>query len=117
MNIGCITLVQRNGKMLGIQCSKGRGYILPGGKLEQDETFIDCAKRELREETGLEGKNFKYVFGAPDGFGYFCMCFTADIVDFDVYGNGEMRAEEVTWEQLKQSSFKAYYELLEQVMR
>lgn len=115
MNIGCITLVRRNGKLLGIQCSKGRGWILPGGKLEPGETFIECARRELKEEAGLDGYNFKLIFQAPDGFGYHCLAFTADVYDFDLAGSGEEVVRPVTWEELKQSKYKAYYELLEQV--
>lgn len=29
-------------------------YCLPGGKLEPNETLIDCAVRELYEETGIK---------------------------------------------------------------
>jgi 8-oxo-dGTP pyrophosphatase MutT (NUDIX family) len=32
-------------------------YILPGGKCEPDETFIDCVIRETKEETNLSLKN------------------------------------------------------------
>ena len=116
MNIGCITLIRRNGKMLGVQCNKGRGYILPGGKHEYDETFIECARREFKEETGLDAENFRFVFQAPDGFGFMVLCFTANLCKDQAYEIGEMQVEEVTWEQLKQSKYKAYYELLEQAM-
>ncbi|MEM3852431.1 MAG: NUDIX hydrolase [Methanomassiliicoccales archaeon] len=34
---------------------KGR-YVLPGGILEEHETLEECAVRELREETGIDGK-------------------------------------------------------------
>ena len=29
-------------------------WTLPGGKQEYDETIIDCAKRETKEETNIE---------------------------------------------------------------
>lgn len=41
---------------------------LPAGKLEKGEKPIDCAKRELLEETGFEAKNFEYlgfIFSSP----------------------------------------------------
>jgi 8-oxo-dGTP diphosphatase len=42
-------------------------WALPGGFLEIDEDLEHCAKRELREETGIEGVYLEqlYTFGAP----------------------------------------------------
>jgi 8-oxo-dGTP diphosphatase len=50
---------------------KGNTYwLLPGGGLDYGETFEDCAKREILEETGLEieVKRFLYLSEgiAPD---------------------------------------------------
>lgn len=40
-------------------------WTLPGGKQEYNETIIDCAKRETKEETNLDIDNI-IVFGAGD---------------------------------------------------
>lgn len=40
-------------------------WILPGGKQEYFETFFECAKREVKEETNLEIGELK-LFGAAD---------------------------------------------------
>ncbi len=43
-------------------------WALPGGFLEIGEDLESCAKRELQEETGIEGVYLEqlYTFGAPD---------------------------------------------------
>lgn len=48
------------GKRLG---SHGKGeYAFPGGGLEYLETFEDCAKRETREECGIEIRNIRFLY-------------------------------------------------------
>ncbi len=34
-----------------------KGYTLPGGHVEQGESFVDAVIREMKEETGLDIKN------------------------------------------------------------
>lgn len=47
------------GKRLG---SHGEGdYAWPGGHMEYMESFEDAAKREVREETGMEIQNVRFL--------------------------------------------------------
>jgi 8-oxo-dGTP diphosphatase len=42
--------------------SHGTGeYAWPGGHMEYMESFEQCAKRELKEETGIEIENIKFL--------------------------------------------------------
>lgn len=44
------------------QESIGAGdYALPGGKLDYMESFEDCVRREVLEETGIKIKNIEFV--------------------------------------------------------
>lgn len=47
---GCVTLVRQERAPVG-----GKLLELPAGGLEEGETPLECARRELREETGLHG--------------------------------------------------------------
>jgi len=56
VRVGCV--VSRDGALLLVRHAKpGREpyWVLPGGRLEPHETIPQCAERELREETGLDG--------------------------------------------------------------
>ena len=62
--VGIGVLIFKEGKVLfGKRKSKHANgvYAPPGGKLDFGETFVDCAKREVREETGLEIENVKFL--------------------------------------------------------
>jgi len=51
-------LLKKKNKILITSRPKGKFlsgfYELPGGKLKKDESFIDCIKREIREEINLK---------------------------------------------------------------
>lgn len=62
IRIGCATMVVRDGKVLLGKRGKEPGYgalVIPGGGIDLYEKFEDTAKREIKEETGLEIKNLK----------------------------------------------------------
>lgn len=67
VRVGCGCLVQSSlhpgrvllGRRLG---SHGAGkFALPGGHLELGESWADCLRREVKEETNLDVDNFQLV--------------------------------------------------------
>jgi 8-oxo-dGTP diphosphatase len=62
--IGVGVLVWRNKQLLlGKRISKDqhRCWQFPGGHLENNETVIDCARREVLEETGLKVRALRHL--------------------------------------------------------
>lgn len=118
VKIGCCAIVRdpTKQKILCIECSKGRGLILPGGKFEpdKDSLFTDTAKRELFEETGIRAKTARYVFGGLDCSGYYCYAFLME----DIYYSGlkeETKEGKVVWTYGPKSRlFDPYYQLVAQ---
>lgn len=107
---------------MGIDCRKGRGIIMPGGKWDGAcESFEEAAIRELEEETGLRPDNVhssgSYLLGAPDGFGYFVMAFRVQVSDFtQMRARGSGVPQVANWQQFFASEYSAYYQLLFQIM-
>jgi len=54
--------------LFGLRNDSGK-WTLPGGHLEPGEAPMEGARRELLEETGLEGKNFQYLGQGVGGRG------------------------------------------------
>jgi 8-oxo-dGTP pyrophosphatase MutT (NUDIX family) len=123
MSIGCITLVPVNQQWPGdyrqvaaINCIKGRGLIMPGGKWENPEFYEQAAYREFQEETGqrLDGLP-KLLFQAPDGHGYHVFTFLGSCPGFGPYvhtTSGETRF--ALWVDLMKSFYGPYYSVLKQ---
>lgn len=110
----CAVIVNKEGEMLCIECAKGRGLILPGGKFEpeKDLGFGDCIIREVKEETGIVVQKMVpfYQGLAPDG--YYDYCFL--VTDYDDSGIVEETDEgKVRWSATGPESpiFNPYYEL------
>lgn len=62
--VGVGVLVLKNKKVLLTQRKGSHGageWVFPGGHLEYWESIEDCAKRECREEAGIEIKNIKFL--------------------------------------------------------
>jgi len=65
--VGVGVMLMKDGKILFAKRrgSHGEGeYAFPGGHLEYMESFEDCARREVREECGLEIQNIRFQYFA-----------------------------------------------------
>ncbi|MEO8580987.1 MAG: NUDIX domain-containing protein [Patescibacteria group bacterium] len=60
----CILVFNSKGQLLlgkRLNSYKAGYFGFPGGRIEVGELVLDCAKRELKEETGLSTKEVKYL--------------------------------------------------------
>ncbi|MES2615010.1 MAG: NUDIX domain-containing protein [Bdellovibrionota bacterium] len=62
VGIGVIILNESNQILLGLRKGRHGGlYGLPGGMLDLGETFEECSKREVMEETGIILNNAEVI--------------------------------------------------------
>lgn len=124
--IGCVALIPIGDQTpyypfqyYGVQCAKGRGKILPGGKWNKDETYHQAASRESFEEVGvlLGMEELTYLWHGPDGFGYETFTFLSRPRPFVSHYSNEGMAIPVTEEDLMKSSFAHYYKCLFDIIR
>ena len=93
-----VIVSRTNGKWIFCKHKERETYEVPGGRRELDETIINTAKRELKEETGAVEFNIKPVcvysvkgktrVNQNDDDESFGMLFVADIFSF-----GEINSE------------------------
>lgn len=84
--VGLAVIIIRDNKVLLGRRKNAHGagsWCFPGGHLEFNEEFIECAQREVREETGLRLKNIKPATFTNDifteeGRHYITLFFTAE---------------------------------------
>lgn len=119
--IGCVGLIPcTDGRFVGIQCSKGRGLILPGGKFEpdKDHSFHHAALRETLEETGILCPlgDLKYLWHGPDGFGYTTFTFLATRALGKLTSSNEGQVVIVERSDLMCSKFAPYYAVMLEIL-
>ncbi|NCC21069.1 MAG: NUDIX domain-containing protein [Alphaproteobacteria bacterium] len=70
VGVGVIVVSGRGEILLGLRRNAhGEGtWAFPGGHLEAGESFSECARRETREETGLEIEDCRCVGATNDIF-------------------------------------------------
>jgi 8-oxo-dGTP diphosphatase len=71
--VGIGVIVMRDGKILLGERLSGHGsqtFCLPGGHLEGGESFEECARREVEEETGLKDLIVKGLVSVSNDIAY-----------------------------------------------
>ena len=84
------TIIEKDGKLLFVE-EEDNGQVVfnqPAGHLEENETLLEAAMREVTEETGhtcrISSYMGLYTYKAPaNGVTYHRHCFVGDVTSFD----------------------------------
>jgi len=69
--VGVAVFIYKDGKFLMVQRQGSHGtgsWSIPGGHLEMNESWEECARRETLEEVGLEITNVRFFVATNDIF-------------------------------------------------
>ena len=121
MKLGTAMLIRfQDGGIVGLHDYKGRGIILPGGKLEEGETYREAAIRECMEEARIKiaPQHAHLVFHAQSTDKSYCFTYrpsfinpnqVIDVVGQD-FGSGKVGIFKV--EEFMKGKYRAYYDAL-----
>ena len=96
-----------------------KGYTLPGGHVENGESFVDAVIREMKEETGLDIYEPKLVGVKQfpiEGGRYIVMLYKATKFSGEVISSDEGRMEWVEYSRLSEINTVDDFEELLEVM-
>jgi hypothetical protein len=98
LKAGVIIHNKKNNHVLIIQ-SRGNLWGFPKGSMEENETFIECAKRELREETSinLDVSLLKCEYKLSNNVRYYYVDTEGDYDNLEIPGGDNNDASGMCW--------------------
>jgi len=123
--VGLGVFVRKEGKILlghRINSHAPNVWAAPGGHLEYAETLEECARRETREEAGIEIENIQFTtvisqVYEEEGKHYIGMIMVADYLSGEVQVCEPDKCTEwawFAWDDLPEPIYPSYRQLLEQ---
>ncbi|KAG7855267.1 hypothetical protein KL939_004442 [Ogataea angusta] len=105
---GCAVLNQKLDKVLLVKGVESSSWGFPRGKISKDETDLDCALRELEEETGFDGREYidedEYIERTIQGKNYkiYILAGVPENTEFEPRVRNEISA--IAWKEIKSLS-------------